>query len=131
MTLIGFINKCFGNPNDAKYVKGPIMAYRTTKLYVKNNSETLFHNRGLFQDTSEEGISVGEQWTALNMQYDMFSRRTFNQIDENTLEVAIVWDSKEQCDTYRNDPACVAHSARIDRYNADNNITVTSTEEEI
>lgn len=141
MTFIGFFNKRFGKVlakrcieikfKIDKYVKGPIMPYRTTKVYVKPTPETQFHNRGLFQDTSEEGISIGEQWKALNIEYEMFSRRTFNQLDENTLEVAVVWDSKEQCEEYRNNPAVIAHSARIDRYNIDNGITVTSTEEEI
>jgi hypothetical protein len=107
------------------------MPYKTTKTYVRPSTDVEFHTTAFFKDTSEEALAIGDQWKNLNIQYELFSRRTFTEIDENTLEVIIIWDSKEQCIAYRTDPAFVAHSARIDQYNTDHNIIVTSTEEEV
>jgi hypothetical protein len=90
------------------------MTYRTTKLYKRNDTETLFHVVAL--------MCTNPEWRELCEAYDMQNRREINLINDRTIELIINWDSIEQCNEFRSHPVAIAHYETIKEYNQLNNI---------
>ena len=101
--------------------------YRTVKEYKRPDITAYFlHARGW---NDEEKIRE-EKWVALQKRHPGRLSSNFMQVDDLTLHVEIVWESKEAHDAFFADPDVIEHFRYMDEYHASQGITATRIVEE-
>jgi hypothetical protein len=93
------------------------MVYKVVSVFKRPNTEVKFHTEEFIGKTADS-------WKAIQVKYMMAVRRSINIDDAFTLRIENIWDSEEQYEEYRAEPAVVAHQARVDAYNESTGIIV-------
>lgn len=86
------------------------MVYRVVSVFRRPDTEVKFHTAEFIGKTAED-------WKDIQVKYMMAVRRSINIVDAYTLKIENIWDSEDQYNQYRSEPAVVSHQARVDAYN--------------